>query len=142
MKGGPILNFIIYGLFAFWLRKELRESLCPSVHVSGTKLSRAVNLHLSKWSTQRALREPSESYSQSLKYCVLLKLDVKMERLSVTFMFISMGAHRYKVYFPMFMIQWFGVKGQRKYWRWLHQTIWALICGRSKQYCHAFSSGC
>lgn len=45
-------------------------------------------------------------------------------------------------YFPIFMTQWSGIKGKRKYWRWLHQTIWALTRGRKKQYCHAFSSGC
>ena len=35
----------------FWLRQELRESVClsvrPSVCLSGTSLSKALNLHLS-----------------------------------------------------------------------------------------------
>ena len=33
--------------FAFWLRQELRVSVCPSVRPSGTSLSKALNLHLS-----------------------------------------------------------------------------------------------
>ena len=31
----------------FWLRQELRVSVCPSVRPSGTSLSKALNLHLS-----------------------------------------------------------------------------------------------
>ena len=32
---------------SFWLRQELRESVCPSVCPSGTKCSKALNLPLS-----------------------------------------------------------------------------------------------
>ena len=31
--------------------------------------------------------------------------------------------------------------GKRKYWRWVHQTVWALAIGRGEQYCHGFPSG-
>ena len=42
------------------------------VCASGSSLSRAINIHLSRSeSNQRAIREQSESYSRSLKYCVL-----------------------------------------------------------------------
>ena len=35
-----------YLLECFWLRQELRKSVCPSVRPSGTSLSKALNLHL------------------------------------------------------------------------------------------------
>ena len=73
---------------SFLLWQEPKKCWCPFVHMFVlsfvSSLSRAVNLNLSRWEiTQRSLKEKSknsqrtlralksESYSRSLKYCVL-----------------------------------------------------------------------
>ena len=57
--------------FVFWLRQEPKEShclsVCPTVRPFGDKLSRAVNLHLSKSESNGAIREQSESTKRALR---------------------------------------------------------------------------
>ena len=58
----------------FWLRQELKVSLCPSVRPSGTKLSKALNLHLSLIGmSQVSLRSVSGQSQVSL--CLFRQTD-------------------------------------------------------------------
>ena len=41
------MNQVFWNFFTFWLRQELRESLCVSVCLSSISLSEALNLNLS-----------------------------------------------------------------------------------------------
>ena len=52
----------------FWLRQELKMSQCPSVCLAQVCLQQSIFIFLGQ-RTIRALK--SESYSRSLKYCVL-----------------------------------------------------------------------
>ena len=54
--------------FFFWLRQDLKESLCPCVCLSGTSLSKALNLHLSLIGlSQVSLRSVSGQSQVSLR---------------------------------------------------------------------------
>ena len=80
---------ISYILITFWLRQELRQSLCLSVCLFGTSLSKALNFHLSlivlsqislrsvSGQSEVSLRSDSGLFvpnsSDSLKYFVLFQ---------------------------------------------------------------------
>ena len=51
--------------FLFWLRQKLMVSQCPSVCPSGTKCSRAVNLHLSRSESNQSNRREIREYFES-----------------------------------------------------------------------------
>ena len=53
----------VWQLF-FWLRQELRELVCPSVHPSRTSLSKALNLHLSLISLYQIYLRSLSGHSQ------------------------------------------------------------------------------
>ena len=68
----------------FWLRQELRESVCPSVCPYGTSMSKALNLHLSLIGvSQVSLRSVSGQSQVSLRslWVYFVKTEPKILRL-------------------------------------------------------------